>query len=140
MNRSNADLPKLGQLLAVGLAIMVATAAGIGTQMFQKDRKSHEIALSLTGGDPSRAPALMRRYGCAGCHKISGVPGADGKVGGSLTALKDRVYFGGVVTNSPQNLVDWIVEPQRYSPKSAMPATGITRDEARDVAAYLYRQ
>lgn len=140
MNRSNADLPRLGQVMAVGLALVVAAGAGIGAQMIRNNKKSHDIALSLTGGDPSKAPALMRRYGCAGCHEIPGIPGADGKVGGSLSSLKDRVYFGGVVTNSPANLVDWIVEPQRFSPKSAMPATGITQDEARDVAAYLYEQ
>ena len=59
-------------------------------------------------------------------------------MGGSLEGLKERVYIGGVLTNSTGNLVEWIVDPQRFSPRTAMPATGITRDEARDVAAYLY--
>ena len=49
-----------------------------------------------------------------------------------------RVYVGGVVANSPDNLVRWIVSPQTFSPRTAMPATGITEAEGRDVAAYLY--
>jgi cytochrome c len=35
-------------------------------------------------------------------------------------------------------MVRWIVNPQQFSPQTAMPATGITEEEARDVAAYLY--
>ncbi|MGY4382706.1 cytochrome c1 [Bradyrhizobium sp. i1.3.6] len=33
-----------------------------------------------------------------------------------------------------------IVAPQTFSPRTAMPATGITESEARDIAAYLYAQ
>jgi mono/diheme cytochrome c family protein len=92
----------------------------------------------MTGGDLARAPAIIRRYGCAGCHTIPGIPGGDGQVGGPLSDIKRRVYVGGVVTNSPDNLVRWIVSPQIFSPRSAMPATGISEAEARDVAAWLY--
>ena len=94
----------------------------------------------MTGGDPARAPALIRRYGCAGCHTIPGIPGGDGQVGSSLADLRQRVYIAGVVTNSPDNLMHWIVTPQTFSPRTAMPATGISETEARDVAAYLYAQ
>jgi mono/diheme cytochrome c family protein len=92
----------------------------------------------MTGGDVARAPDLIRRYGCAGCHTIPGIPGGDGQVGGSLQDVRRRVYVGGVVTNSPDNMIKWIVSPQALSPRSAMPATGISEAEARDVAAYLY--
>jgi cytochrome c1 len=57
-----------------------------------------------------------------------------------LADLRERVYVGGVLWNSSDNLIGWIVDPQRFSPHSAMPATGITEAEARDVAAYLYAQ
>jgi cytochrome c1 len=55
-----------------------------------------------------------------------------------LADIGHRVYVGGVVSNTPDNLVQWIVSPQSFSPQSAMPATGITAAEARDVATFLY--
>ncbi|GGC64598.1 cytochrome c [Siccirubricoccus deserti] len=100
--------------------------------------EDERVARAITGGDPARAPALLRRYGCAGCHTIPGVPGADGKVAAPLAGLRARVYIGGVVPNTAENLVVWLLDPRALSPRTAMPATGITEAEARDVAAYLY--
>jgi cytochrome c len=102
--------------------------------------KTQRIARTITGGEPDRAPVILRRYGCSGCHTIPGIAGADGQVGGSLAYIKHRVYVGGAAINSPDNLIRWIVLPQVFSPSSAMPATGISEAEARDVAAYLYGQ
>ncbi|CAN7674268.1 c-type cytochrome [Rhizobium sp. LjRoot98] len=98
------------------------------------------IAQALTNGGASRALPLLRKFGCSGCHTIPGVPGADGQVGGPLSGLSGRVYIGGVLTNSSDHMVEWIVAPQRFSPNTAMPITGITEAEARDVAAYLYQR
>jgi cytochrome c1 len=80
----------------------------------------------------------MRRFGCAGCHAISGIAGADGLVGGPLADIRKRVYIGGVANNTADNLVQWIVSPQTFSPHSAMPVTGVSEADARDIAAYLY--
>jgi mono/diheme cytochrome c family protein len=105
---------------------------------WSSQQQSQAVARAMTGGEPSRAPDIIRRYGCAGCHTIPGIPGGDGQVGGPLTDIKHRVYVGGVVPNSPDNLVRWIVSPQTFSPRSAMPATGISEADARHVASYLY--
>jgi len=124
----------------IGVAVLVVAAA-LGAGFVRSERQQNEsVARAMTGGDPGRAPALIRRYGCAGCHTISGIPGGDGQVGASLVDLRSRVYIAGVATNTPNNLVQWIVIPQALSPRTAMPATGITESEARDVAAYLYVQ
>jgi cytochrome c1 len=69
---------------------------------------------------------------------VPGITGGNGQVGGPLSDIRKRVYVGGVLTNSPDNLIRWIVDPQQFSPRTAMPATGISEPEARDVAAYLY--
>src|ERR1043165_425616 len=116
----------------------LAGAAPIAGAVWQQQQQATRTAVAMTGGDISRAPELIRRYGCAGCHTIPGIPGGDGKVGGPLKDIRQRVYVGGVVTNSPDNLIPRIVSPQTFSPRTAMPATGITEAEARDVAAYLY--
>ena len=118
-------------------ALVIASATSLG-MLCQAQHQSEKLARAIAGGDLARAPALIRRYGCAGCHTIPGIPGGDGQVGGPLADIKRRVYVGGVVPNSPDTLVQWIVSPQTFSPRSAMPATGISEAEARDVATYLY--
>ncbi len=94
--------------------------------------------LAVPGGDASRAPQLMRYYGCPTCHTIAGVPTPAGTIGPPLKDFKDRAYIGGVLSNSADNLVQWIHDPQKFSQRTAMPKTGISEEEARDVAAYLY--
>jgi cytochrome c len=126
--------------LAVAPGIVLIAAAIAAGFTLSSRQQNEKVARAMTGGDPSRAPALIRRYGCAGCHTISGIPGGDGQVGSSLDDLRSRVYIAGVTANSPDNLVRWIVAPQTFSPRSAMPATGISEAEARDVAANLYAQ
>lgn len=95
-------------------------------------------AMALTHGDPERGRAFLRRFGCAGCHTIPGVPGANALVGPSLDGIAERVYIAGVLTNTPDNLVKWIVAPRAVDPKTAMPNTGVSPDQARDIASYLY--
>ncbi|OLP57933.1 cytochrome C [Xaviernesmea oryzae] len=127
--------PRVGIILIVTVA---ALATGILVSTGQALLRQGAVAAAMTGGDPTRAPALFRRYGCGGCHTIPGIAGADGKVGGRLDGLSQQVYIAGVVPNSADALIAWIVTPQRFSPHSAMPATGVSEDEARDLAAYLY--
>ncbi len=138
MGRTLAHLarPRAAVMLSLAL-LVVALLCGLAMQ-WRLERKENEIARAITGGEPTRAPMLLRRYGCAGCHTIPGIDGADGQVASSLAQLRQRVFIGGVARNTPKNLVRWIVDPHGLSPQSAMPATGITEAEARDVAAYLY--
>ena len=124
-------------LVALG-GLAVLGSAGAGGWAVMQRRQDEALARAITGGEPDRAPALMIRYGCGGCHAIPGVPGADGRVAAPLGGLRERVYVGGVARNTADNLVAWIVDPRAMSPRTAMPATGITPAEARDVAAYLY--
>ncbi|MBO1077779.1 cytochrome C [Roseomonas sp. 573] len=124
-------------LLALGTLLLLGTAGASGAAFMQRQQDA-ELARAITGGEPDRAPALLIRYGCGGCHAIPGVPGADGRVAAPLAKLRERVYVGGVTRNTADNLVAWIVDPRALSPRSAMPVTGITPAEARDVAAYLY--
>lgn len=120
--------------------ILMVSFAGIGTYLVKDRQQRIAVATAMTGGDRSQAPAIFRRYGCGGCHVIPGIPGADGKVGAPLTDLRQRVYIGGVLNNTPENLVQWIVSPQRFSPSTAMPSTGVSEAEARHLAAYLYER
>jgi cytochrome c len=119
-------------------AVLTVALATVSLVTWKSKDQSHKLVVAMAGGESSRAPNIIRRYGCAGCHTIPDIPGGDGKVGGSLADIKGRVFVGGVITNTTENLIAWIVSPQTFSPRSAMPATGISEAEARDVATYLY--
>jgi cytochrome c2 len=105
-------------------------------------RGSETDALSrrLTQGDPKQGPRIALQYGCAGCHDVPGVRWPKGRVGPPLADVGARLYLGGRLPNTPENLVQWIHNPREVDPKSAMPVTGITKREARDMAAYLLTQ
>jgi cytochrome c2 len=94
----------------------------------------------LSGGNPRLGQQLIARYGCAACHQIKGVANADSRVGPSLKEIRDSSYVGGVLPNSADNLIKWIMHPRAVSPNTAMPELGVTQREARDMAAYLYSQ
>jgi cytochrome c2 len=120
--------------------VVLALAAGITTYQIRDRNQKIEVAGLLTRGEPALAPDVFRRYGCTGCHTIPRIPGADGKVGGPLVDMRERVYIAGVVNNDAEALVRWIVSPTSFDAKTAMPDTGISEVEARALAAYLYQQ
>lgn len=93
-----------------------------------------------TGGDVRRGAALIRQRGCGACHTIDGIAGAHGLVGPSLEDFGARAYIAGSLTNEPDEVVRWIMDPQAIEPNTVMPDLGLTQAEARDVAAYLYSQ
>ena len=95
-------------------------------------------AAAMTGGDPSRGPDLLRKYGCQTCHTIPGVVGANGLVGPPLAGIASRAYIAGVLPNAPDNMLRWIRDPKGVDAKTAMPNTGVTASDARHIAAYLY--
>ncbi len=93
---------------------------------------------AMPGGDVARGELLLRDYGCHTCHVIPGVAGADSRVGPPLTAWAKRHYIAGTLTNTPENLIEWLQYPQRVEPGTAMPDMAVTEQDARDMGAYLY--
>jgi cytochrome c2 len=92
----------------------------------------------VPGGDANRAPELIDAYGCGSCHTIAGIDNATAKVGPRLDDLADRVYIAGHLPNTPETLIRWIMNPQAVEPGTVMPDMGVSRADARDIAAYLY--
>lgn len=88
-------------------------------------------------GDAGRGKDVILRGACGSCHVIPGIPLADGRVGPSLAGIGSRAVLGGVLTNTPQHLAQWLEDPQRFAPGGAMPKDVLGRQEARDAAAYL---
>jgi len=89
------------------------------------------------GGDPAHGKLLLRQFGCGTCHEIPGVADAKGRVGPPLKGIATRVYLGGVLPNTPENMAAFIRDPQKFEPRTAMPDLGVTEPHARDMVAYL---
>jgi len=93
---------------------------------------------TMTGGDPRVGLTLIRQYNCGTCHIIPGVPNANGLVGPPLLFFSRRTFIAGELPNNTPNLVRWIRSPKSVEPGTAMPTLGLSDEQARSVAAYLY--
>jgi cytochrome c1 len=118
--------------------MLIALAAIVGVTSVGCGDAEVQAARGLTGGEPERGRAAMRKYGCSSCHTIPGIRGADGLVGPPLDRIGVRTYLAGDLPNTPENLVRWIRHPQGVRKPNAMPDMGVTEQDGRDIAAYLY--
>jgi cytochrome c2 len=87
--------------------------------------------------DVERGRLALYQYACHGCHAIPGVTGSWPTVGPVLQGVASRQVIAGTIVNTPENLLLWIMQPQKLKPGSAMPSLGVTQQDARDMAAYL---
>jgi mono/diheme cytochrome c family protein len=121
----------------VGLLVVLAAGGAVATE-YRQARLERQMDAAL-GGNGRRAIPIMLANGCAGCHTISGVPGAQGQIGPRLdSTLSSKLYIAGVLPNSRENMIQWLRASREMVPHTAMPSTGISDQQARDVAAYLY--
>jgi cytochrome c1 len=102
------------------------------------DRHATSQGVLLIDGELTRGKQLMTDYGCVSCHTVPGIRGADANVGPPLTKFGRRTYIGGVLENTPANLVRWIENPPGVDPMTAMPNLRVDDRDAHDIAAYLY--
>lgn len=91
-----------------------------------------------TGGYADRGQRILVQRRCGSCHTIPGIRNANGVFGPPLRAFARRSYIAGNFPNDPNYLVHWIMSPPSMKPKTAMPDLGLSEQQARDVAAYLY--
>ncbi|WP_170319529.1 c-type cytochrome [Polyangium spumosum] len=92
----------------------------------------------VSGGDAARGREAIKKYACGACHIIPGVEGAIGKESHPLFGFANRGDIAGVTSNTPENLVKWIRRPTDLAPRTKMPTLGVSEQEAKDIAAYLY--
>jgi len=132
MDKDQVNRLGAGILLLAFLAIAVAIAANTANHMPVMAKQE------VRQGDPRKAPQAIQEYGCGTCHKIPGITGADGRVGPKLDDLARRSLLAGQIPNTPDNLIFWIEHPQLVRPGSDMPEMGVSEEDARNIAAYLY--
>lgn len=120
---------------AACLALATVAAIGLAGCRGGKTERAFVVA---TGGDPDRGRHVIQQRDCGSCHRIPGVRGARGLVAPPLDAFGRRTFVAGQLPNTPENLVAWISSPHAVEPGTAMPDLGLSEQEARDAAAYLY--
>lgn len=88
-------------------------------------------------GDPARGAALIEAAGCGGCHTIPGIAGANGLVGPPLDRMGSRLCIAGLLRNTNDNMIHWLMDPQAVVPGNVMLEMGLAEADAADIAAYL---
>jgi cytochrome c2 len=92
----------------------------------------------LVLGDAQAGAEALEAYGCGSCHTIPGIDNAEALVGPPLDQWSERHTIAGELANTPANLVNWIMNPQEIEPGTIMPDMGVSEEDARHMAAYLY--
>ena len=119
-------------LLTFLVLAIISFAAGCDDDAVQQQ------AAAMTGGDYHRGKDAINHFGCASCHTIPGIRGANGLVGPPLDRIASRSYIGGVLRNTPDNMLRWLENPPGVDDKTAMPNLHLNETNARDIACYLY--
>lgn len=88
-------------------------------------------------GDPARGRLALTQYACHACHQIPGITGSQVYVGPVLEDFAARRIIARSLPSTPENLVRWIRNPKEIDPHTAMPALGVSEQDARDMVAYL---
>jgi cytochrome c553 len=94
----------------------------------------------LRPADPKRGRAIVASgvHGCSACHAIPGIRTARGVVGPPLGGLSRQAFIAGQLPNNAPVLVAFLQDPPALVPRTGMPNVGLTLEEARDIAAFLY--
>lgn len=128
-------------------AIMRMLAVAVEPAAFDRWVEDMQSSVEPSGEMAARGKELFLRSACIACHTIEGTS-AQGQLGPDLTMMGERWSIAaGLMPNTEENLTEWILHAPELKkgalmPGAAvggggMPATGLSRDEARAIAAYL---
>ncbi len=74
---------------------------------------------------------------CINCHRVRGTPAA-GTYAPDLTHLMSReTLASGMIENTPENLAQWVRDPQTIKPGCLMPAFGLDQRRQKSIVRYL---
>lgn len=94
-------------------------------------------AMQPTAGDAELGAVRFRELTCANCHNIRG-SSAQQQYAPDLTHLASRAMLAGErLKNTPENLRDWLHEPNILKPGCQMPNLQLSPDDLTRLTAYL---
>jgi cytochrome c oxidase subunit II len=99
--------------------------------------RQRDTALTPTDSLARRGKEVFMASPCVMCHAISGTP-AGSRIGPDLTHLASRrTLAAGTLTNTRENLISWIVDPQAIKPGVRMPPNQLSGPDLLALVAYL---
>jgi cytochrome c len=117
-------------------ALILVTLAGM--LLISACQNDEPEPVQVEGGDAARGEELVMAYDCGSCHYIPGVADSSGHDAPGLQLWANRAFVAGAAPNRPENVIAFLVDPQSIQPGSAMPTLGISEEEARHIAQFLY--
>jgi len=116
------------------------TSGGSGDGRADTSASRARAGAASSSGDPVQGRALVASgaYGCTACHVVPGIRAPRGVVGPALGALAARPFIAGQLPNTFDVLVTFLRDPPSQVPATGMPDVGLSSQQARDIAAYLY--
>ena len=87
------------------------------------------------GARDGRAAFLAQS--CVNCHRIRGTSAAGGYAPDLTHMMSRQTLAAGMVPNTPDNLRQWLADPQKIKPGCLMPAFGLSTADLDRIAGYL---
>lgn len=133
LNVVDSTVPTFPPRIRIASLALILTCATLLSGCGDDDNRKPYV-----GGDAKIGKQLVTQYQCGACHKIPDVAGAGGEAGPDLEKFGRLSYIAGRIPNVPPRLVAWLLDPPALKPGTIMPSMGLTEQEARHMAAYLY--
>jgi cytochrome c oxidase subunit II len=87
--------------------------------------------------DVTEGRRIFETTSCINCHAVGGTV-ANGRFGPDLTHIMSRdTIASGILPNTPENLREWIRNPDTFKPGCKMPAMQLTDPDINAVVSYL---
>jgi cytochrome c oxidase subunit II len=107
----------------------------------ERDFEGWLEAMRQPGRDPPESGQhgheIFMQARCAACHTVRGTEAA-GQIAPDLTHIASRSTLGaGSLPNTPQNLAEWIRDPQHVKPGNQMPPNPLAADDLQALVNYL---
>jgi cytochrome c oxidase subunit 2 len=116
------------------MGLEVVAQSAIEFQKWQDTQRRTAVAASAIDINAGQELFLDR---CAGCHAIRGTK-AVGAHAPDLTHLNSRrLIAAGLLTNTPDHLVQWITHTQELKPGARMPSMALTETQISALSAFL---
>ncbi|MEP6605084.1 MAG: cytochrome c oxidase subunit II [Nitrosospira sp.] len=137
-----ADFPGIytgqcAQYCGAGHAHMGLEVIAESSQDFEKwqDAQRRTATFALVASQELGHKLFMER--CAGCHAIRGTD-AKGRHAPDLTHVNSRRRLAaGRLTNTPDQLMNWVINAQQIKPGSRMPSIALSESEKSALALFL---